>query len=623
MKVKFFFVVSFLLISIALSGMQTSVSNHKGEVSFRGTGGPDDYGYEWIDSDEAGGPTYNWIDITGIGVPVHDFMSDDDNTGPYPMGFDFPYYWYLVNEFYVNSNGAISFSDGDVYVPQGSSGFFIPSTNHPNDLLIPLGADISFEGDSGECYYYTNNVDTFIISYIDVPAWTFGGLIGAHTFQLILTRQDSCIYFQYGKQVGDFYLDSDCAGIENVIGNVGLQVFYYTMPDSGYAVKFIPPESTSYEALDIGISQVLNPGSKGVFIYPNEPYTISTKIRNYGNMDAGSFLVSCLLWDTTYTSYFTDTITVSGLVAGAETTLYFTPDWTPPAVNDYLAFIQTILSGDINPTNNSKDVEIEVITIPGWMTYDSDPTSASITWWLGAGGGWGQEFEPPQYPIKIDSVMVTIASPNGVNCPVLFMDDDGPNGSPGTILYVDTIWIPASGFFDYYTISIPSPACSIYSGKFYVGWIQLGDTFPRNTLEQNGPFSRRCWEFTGSWAPYRERDGAEFLIRTYTSSIQGVSEGIIGTKTYSLSLLPVNPNPVKENARIYYALPNEADVSLKVYNLLGQEVRTLVNEKQKTGSHWVTFDTKNSKGNPLPQGVYFYRLTVGDRSLTRKITLLR
>jgi flagellar hook assembly protein FlgD len=87
--------------------------------------------------------------------------------------------------------------------------------------------------------------------------------------------------------------------------------------------------------------------------------------------------------------------------------------------------------------------------------------------------------------------------------------------------------------------------------------------------------------------------------------------------------MPVAPNPLKGNTVIHYSLPSEVDVSLKVYSILGQEVRTLVSEHQKSGIHSVSFDTKDSRGNALPQGVYFYRLKVDKNSLTRKITLIR
>ena len=625
MKVKFFIIISFLLISTALFGTQTSLSNNQGVVFGPVRGDTiDAYGYIWRDSDHPAGPTYNWVDITGIGTQVTG-LSDDNNVGPFPLGFDFPYYWYKVNQFWVNSNGAISFSDAEVYTPQGSSTYFIPNTAAPNDIVVPLGADLTFENpDSGEVYYYTNNIDTFIISYIDVPAWDSGGIIrGSHTFQLILTGQDSCLYFQYGRQDEGFYNNQDVSGMEDVMGLVGLNVFLNFMPDSGYAVKFTPPDSTTYQVLDVGVKEAMSPGSEGVFLLPVNPYTLWVTIRNYGNVDAGSFDVASILWDTTYVEFFADTITVSGLVAGAETTLYFTPDWwTPASANGYKIWIKTILPGDMNAANNSKDVELIVADTPGWLSYDVDPSSATGTHWLGPDGGWGQEFVPSQYPMTIDSVLVTLSTTTGVNVPILFLDDDGANGSPGTLLHADTIWVPAGTGFDYYTIHIPPSVNTITSGAFYVGVIQLGATYPNIILHNKGPYSRRGWEFTGAWAPYRDRESSEFLIRAYTSTA-GISEGKGETDSYTLALLPIHPNPVKKNTSIHYALPNDAHVSLKVYNLIGQEVRTLVNGNEKSGIHSVTFDAKDSNGNKLPQGIYFYRLTVGKRSLTRKLTILR
>ncbi len=624
MRMRLFTIVAFLLIATLAFGMQTNRNANNVWPSILGSGGPDSFGYTWIDSDETGGPTFNWIDITTIGNAVAG-LGDDNNVGPIPIGFDFPYYWYPVNEFWVESNGGISFSDANVYTPQGASGFFIPNTAVPNDIVIPLGADLTFQdGLPAECYYYSNNVDTFIVSFIKVPAWTSGGIVGEHSFQIILTGADSCIYFQYGPQSGQFYGGSDCAGIEDVIGDVGLQVFLNKNPDllPNYAVQFIPPDSTSYQALDIGIKDAVTPGSKGVFLFPGEPYAITTTIRNYGNVDAGTFTVTSILWDTSGTTHYTDTVTVASMVAGSETTITFTPDWTPSSVNDYFTLIQTHLTGDINPTNNSKDVEFEVLNLPGWMTYDSDPASASGYAWLGAGGGWGQEFEPPQYPITINQISLAMSSTNSCNVPILFLDDDGNNGSPGTLLYADTIFVPAGTGFNHYLVNIPSGPGTISDGKFYVGMIQVGDSFPRIMMEDVGPFSRRGWEFTGTWAPSRDRETWEMLVRAHTNDPQAVSEGIEG-KTYVLSLLPTNPNPVKNNAVIYYALPKDADVSLKIYNLLGQEIRTLINGHESAGIHSVVFNSKDAKGNALPQGVYFYRLTADDRSLTRKLTLLR
>ena len=67
------------------------------------------------------------------------------------------------------------------------------------------------------------------------------------------------------------------------------------------------------------------------------------------------------------------------------------------------------------------------------------------------------------------------------------------------------------------------------------------------------------------------------------------------------------PNPFNPTTKIRYEIPERSFVTLKVYDVLGNEVATLVNEEKPVGSYEVEFN-----GFGLPSGIYFYRLSAGD-----------
>ena len=87
-------------------------------------------------------------------------------------------------------------------------------------------------------------------------------------------------------------------------------------------------------------------------------------------------------------------------------------------------------------------------------------------------------------------------------------------------------------------------------------------------------------------------------------------------KNYSLS--QNCPNPFNPASKISYALPQNSFVELKVFNLLGQEIATLVNQEKPAGTYEVNFDASN-----LPSGVYIYRIKAGEYVETKKMILLK
>jgi len=69
------------------------------------------------------------------------------------------------------------------------------------------------------------------------------------------------------------------------------------------------------------------------------------------------------------------------------------------------------------------------------------------------------------------------------------------------------------------------------------------------------------------------------------------------------------PNPFNGETNIIYSLPENRKVELTVYDILGTEIITLVNDFQAAGKFNVTWNGKNSYGTPMPSGIYFYRIT--------------
>jgi hypothetical protein len=94
-----------------------------------------------------------------------------------------------------------------------------------------------------------------------------------------------------------------------------------------------------------------------------------------------------------------------------------------------------------------------------------------------------------------------------------------------------------------------------------------------------------------------------------------------------VSMVPVKytlsqnyPNPFNPSTQINYSLEKSGKVSLKVFDMLGREVSTLVDENQVAGTYTATF---NTAGRGFSSGVYFYRLESGSFVATHKLMLLK
>jgi hypothetical protein len=83
------------------------------------------------------------------------------------------------------------------------------------------------------------------------------------------------------------------------------------------------------------------------------------------------------------------------------------------------------------------------------------------------------------------------------------------------------------------------------------------------------------------------------------------------------------PNPFNPETEISFSLPERTQVSLVIYNILGEKVKTLVNETMDAGTHSVCWNSRDEAGNSVASGVYFYRLKTESFDQTRKMVLMK
>jgi hypothetical protein len=96
----------------------------------------------------------------------------------------------------------------------------------------------------------------------------------------------------------------------------------------------------------------------------------------------------------------------------------------------------------------------------------------------------------------------------------------------------------------------------------------------------------------------------------------GMNTGVGVPKTFSLN--QNYPNPFNPVTKIEYALPNDAKVTIKIFDMLGREVKVLVNEVKKAGYYSVEWN-----GSQLSSGVYFYKMQAGDFNAVKKMILIK
>ena len=106
-------------------------------------------------------------------------------------------------------------------------------------------------------------------------------------------------------------------------------------------------------------------------------------------------------------------------------------------------------------------------------------------------------------------------------------------------------------------------------------------------------------------------------------SLDYVSSQSNNTTPIEFALQQNYPNPFNPVTKLRYTIPKKSHVEIIIYDMLGRQVKTLINQTQDAGYRSVTWDATNDYGKPMSAGIYLYQIQVGEYKQTKKMILLK
>ena len=603
------------------SELRVSFGPEPGGPSALGRGGPDIFGYRWTDSDQAGGPIFNWIDIRSVGTPIP-IRNLDENSGPLPIGFTFPFYGRAFTTFNVCTHGYISFSSDDIQFTNRP----LPDTVAPPNLLAVFWDDLNF-AQSEHAYYYSDG-ERLVVQFERVLHRIAGG---PYTFEAIIDKSGAIVY-QY-LEIGP-PVNSATIGIQDFRGLDGLGVvFNDAYVKDRHAIRFMPsPTWLVPDPLDAAIapgasldvvvsanSKDLAPGKyhAALRLSSNDPEravaTLPVVFR-VGPLPALTVTPATLEFGTVETG---TTATRSVRLRNAGTAALQVdslrvdrPEYTIPAPPGALS----LAAGE--------SLEVAVVFAP----HDPGPHDATLRVFSDDPDGvrlvalHASATPPP--PAIVEAVAEL--SPGTIH-----RGGQGQSSLRARIFLPATLnaaqVVPASVRLQ----GVVSPIEAIRIGDLNRdGRLDLEARFDRGAVERALPDGERVavvitGDMTGA-PSFAARGTLRIRSRNLAAFGLEVDEAVAPLEH---ALHGNAPNPFNPMTAIEFDVASDARVTLRVFTATGRLARTLVSiDGVPTGRYRTRWDGRDDAGREVGSGVYFARLTVAGATpftATRRMLLVR
>lgn len=635
-----------------------------GNTSRSHTGGPDGFGYMWIDSDTTGGPDFQWVDATDGTI----IGTGDDEYFTVPLDFTFNYYGFDYDTVYVGTNGIIGFGSHLGI----SSGFnsTIPTSGTPNNYCGIFLDDLNVT--SGGIMYRktigTTPNRTFVIEWNNIFRYSIYD--DPITFEILLYEGSGDIIYQYLDATissSSSYTNGKSAttGIENDDGTDGLLYQYNGDPvdnllDDSLAIKFYIgednqppvyntiPRKNTFDTIPVVETQILdasglasdslyyNVGS-GWLAVPSDSMNSGTNIYYYhipaqprgtivqyyfASTDASTNSNRSSDPSNAPDSFHTFTILPSSGV-----TMLFnysgTQDYTE---RDYYAYVTALTEAGYSFDTYDRDecnsvysfYDMMLFSMPTPSSGDSSEVNRLLSW-MDSG-----------IPTNKKKLFIT-------SCDLGYQQSGHPNGYPNLELFQNYL------FADYLgggNDGLDDDPTTVTSGKIWgvSGLFSEGDTIsvlgrspdvvnPDNTV----PYTRSVFTFgDGAWVTHGDTIQACGLQVEYPNYnavyltfnfweidslfrptlIQQSFQWMAGIKQRNVSIAPkefsirsmILSSDNNDGFKIFYTIPTESNIKIDIYGIDGRSFGTLFSGKRESGAYHTDLNKK------LSSGIYFIRL---------------
>ncbi len=189
---------------------------------------------------------------------------------------------------------------------------------------------------------------------------------------------------------------------------------------------------------------------------------------------------------------------------------------------------------------------------------------------------------------------------------------------PGTEEFTQNVNFPVLGTPQWYMVDVTQQGMTIEAGEdFVVGIFYDGVNQP--SWGYYTAVNDRAWDYDGGWSIWPSEI---YCVRALLADLNGVVEEIGEGITIETPELYFSNAIFGAGSWISYAVPSHGRVVIKIYDVSGREVRTLLDRQEEPGIRHIPFDGKNNEGSLLANGVYFCRLESASGNVSRKISIV-